>query len=127
MVGTEIIKQQLAQLGYKPTVHYDDSNAETGFVSFEFMVPLGRFRGQQIEIAITATQFPAIPPTGPYIKPHLLPITGGGGTHPFGGIHEFNMPTAEFQYWSRPCNEWIDSDMNMKSYLAFLRTLFDFE
>lgn len=127
MVGIDLIKQQLAQLGYEPTVHLDANGNETGFISFKFMIPLGRFKNQEVEIAINAPQFPAIPPTGPYIKPHLLPITGGGGTHPFGGIHEFNTPTAEYQYWSRPCNDWNGLDMNMKTYIAFLRTLFDFE
>lgn len=127
MQGTELLKQQLAELGYQPIVHQDANGNPTEFIGFKFKIPIGRFRGQEIEVALNAPQFPAIPPSGPYIKPHLLPITGGGGTHPFGGIHEFNAPNPEYQYWSRPCHSWSDSEKHLKSYLSFLRTLFDFE
>jgi hypothetical protein len=93
---------------------------------FKFIVPLGRFKGREIEIALQGQQFPMLPPSGPHIKPHLLPITGGGGTHPFGGIHDRKLPTQEFQYWSRPFKGWT-SGMTVDDYLAFLRTLLDFE
>jgi hypothetical protein len=56
-----------------------------------------------------------------------MPITGCGGLHPNGGIHQFNRPTTEFQYWSRPFNNWNNSEKNAKEYISFLRTLFDFE
>jgi len=96
------------------------------FLKFKYIVPIGKFRGQEIEIALEATQFPLNPPSGPYIKPHLMPITGGGGVHPTGGIHQRNLPTPEWQYWSRPFSNWNNSNKNAKDYLAFIRTLFDF-
>ena len=126
-MGTELLKAQLAELGYQPVVLSDANGNPSEFVGFKFVIPLGRFRNTEVEIALNAPQFPSIPPTGPYIKPHILPITGGGGEHPFGGIHQFNLPTPEFQYWSRPCSNWSDAEKHVKSYLSFLRTLFDFE
>ena len=116
------MEKQLNDLGFATTRLVD------GFIAFRYNIPHGRFRDQIVEIALQAPPtFPDIPPSGPYIKPHLLPITGGGGVHPFGAIHQRNVPTREFQYWSRPCKDWDQTDKNMEVYLAFLRTLFDFE
>lgn len=120
-IGLIELKRQLSELGYNPEI--------TGnvFVVFEFIVPTGRFKGQKIEIALQAPQFPLNPPSGPYIKPHLMTITGGGGVHPTGGIHDRKLPTPDFQYWSRPFNGWAKSEKNAKEYMAFIRTLFDFQ
>ena len=120
-IGIEVMVSQLKELGYSP------KTTETQFVIFEFVVPLGRFRGMEIEIALQAPQFPLVPPSGPYIKPHLMPISGSGGQHPTGGIHRWNKPTPDFQYWSRPFNNWNNSQKNMRDYIAFIRRLFDFE
>lgn len=120
------IQEQLSVLGYDSVVYTSDLSYPGGFVAFKFRIPIGRFRGQEIEVAVNAPHFPSIPPSGPYIKPHLLPA-GVAGQHPFGGVHDRKVPTEEFQYWSRPFNEWSDSDQTMKTYIAFLRTLFDFE
>jgi hypothetical protein len=116
------LENQLIAAGYKATRHSND------FISFEFDVPHGRFKGRKIEVALDAPQFPLIPPSGPYIKPHILPINGSGNKHPFDGIHDRKQPTEEFQYWSRPCNSWNGCEKkDIKTYIAFLRTLFDFE
>jgi len=124
--GHEIIFRELEALGYTPKVYQEQPNYADGFIAFNFKVPIGRFRGQEIEVAINATQFPLIPPSGPYISPLLLPFKSGS-VPPFDGIHQRQVPTAEFQYWSRPFNGWSDTQKNMKTYIAFLRTLFDFE
>ncbi len=108
-------------MGYEPITY------SNGFVGFKFTIPHGRFRDKEVEIALDISQFPEIPPSGPYIKPHLLPITGATGEHPLGRVHDRKKPTQEFQYWSRPCNGWDQTEKNMKVYIAFLRTLFDFE
>jgi hypothetical protein len=119
-MGNQELLNQLQSKGFKAWMHTDN------FVCFKFLVPHGKFKDQEIEIALMAPQFPIIPPSGPHIKPHILPISGGGGTHPYGGIHARNQPTSEFQYWSRPFNGWT-SGMDINDYLAFIRTLFDFE
>lgn len=120
-MGPQELLNQLQSKGFEAWMHTNN------FVCFKFSVPHGKFRGQEIEIALQAPQFPIIPPSGPHIKPHLLPITGGGGTHPYGGVHNSDVtPTPEFQYWSRPFNGWT-TGMDVNDYLAFIRTLFDFE
>ncbi|HMI02498.1 MAG TPA: hypothetical protein VK541_08460 [Pedobacter sp.] len=126
-MGTSEIKDQLEKLGYQVITYSSPNGKVLDFIGFLFRIPLGRFKGQEIEVAINAPQFPVIPPSGPHIKPHILPITGGGGSHPFGGIHAREQPSGEFQYWSRPFSDWENTDKNMKTYLAFLRTLLDFE
>lgn len=100
---------------------------EHGYIGFKYKIPIGKFRNQEIVIALNAPQFPNVPPSGPYIKPFLLPINTSIRVAPLGGIHRRNKPTADFQYWSRPFPNWNGSEKSMKSYLAFLRTLFDFE
>ena len=120
-MAADTVVKELRELKYDPILY------PNGFVGFKYTIPHGRFRNQEVEIVLEVKQFPDIPPSGPYIKPYLLPITGNAGTHPFGGIHQRNIPSVEFQYWSRPFPEWDKTDKNMQVYLAFLRTLFDFE
>jgi hypothetical protein len=124
--GHEIIFQELTALGHTPKVYPDEPNYPGGFIAFTFKVPIGKFRGKEIEVALNAPQFPAIPPSGPYISPLLLPFKSGS-VPPYDGIHQRQVPTGDFQYWSRPFNGWADVEKNMKTYIAFLRTLFDFE
>lgn len=126
-MGTEEIQKQLAELGYESTLHSVKDVIPGKYVVFKYTIPHGKFRNIEIEVALHAPQFPLVPPSGPYINPHLLPITGGGGKHPYGAIHKRDIPTKDFQYWSRPFNEWNSSEKSMKAYLGFLRTLFDFE
>jgi hypothetical protein len=126
-MGNDVIQQQLSSLGYESVIYEADPQYPGGFVSFKFIVPLGRFRGKEIEVAVNAPQFPMIPPSGPYIKPHILPLNPSGSLHPFDCIHDRKVPTPDYQYWSRPFNNWTDSNQDMKTYIAFLRTLFDFE
>lgn len=119
-IGIKELQNQLNEMGYETII------LNKKFVVFKFIIPLGKFKDQEIEVALDAPHFPLNPPSGPYIKPHLLPISGGGGSHPTGGIHKRDLPTAEFQYWSRPFRGWNKSQKNAKEYLAFIRTLFDF-
>jgi hypothetical protein len=109
-MGNQELMSQLQSKGLETWMHTNN------FVCFKFIVPLGRFKGQEIEIALQGQQFPMLPPSGPHIKPH----------HPFGGIHDRKVPTQEYQYWSRPFKGWT-SGMTVDDYLAFLRTLLDFE
>lgn len=95
-----------------------------GFLAFEYEIPVGKFQGQKVWMALQVTDsFPMSPPPGPHFKPHLLPVTGGGGAHPYGAIH--NSPLgAEWQYWSRPfTNEWNRTDKAVKTYLAHIKNL----
>lgn len=119
-VGVERMEKELAEMGY------DSYRPCPDIVAFKFVVPHGRFKGEEVEIALHAPQFPRVAPHGPFIKPHLLPI-GRGGAHPNGGIHRRSKPGPEWQLWSRPMNDWASTDKTIRTYLAFIRTLFDFE
>lgn len=123
-IGLEELQRQLSELGYSPIIV---ENTNRKFVKFEFLIPVGRFKGKEVEIALEAPHFPLNPPSGPFLKPHIMPISGNGGNHPTGGIHAMNLPTPDYQYWSRPFSNWKNSEMTAKVYLAFIRTLFDFE
>ena|ERR1700722_4712122 len=119
-MGTEDIEKELNALGYETIL------PTTDFVSFRFKIPHGKFRGQEVNIALHAPNYPDIPPAGPHIKPFLLPFKDGTD-FPYDGIHQRNLPTDEYQYWSRPFKDWDKTEKNMRVYLAFLRTIFDFE
>jgi len=119
-MAADILFNQLVEMGYQPVMHPNE------FVIFRFVIPHGRFRDREVEVALQAPNYPDIPPPGPHFKPHLLPITGGGGAHPLGAIHGSPMGT-EWQYWSRPLTGWDQTAKNSEVYLAHLRTLLDFE
>jgi hypothetical protein len=112
---------QLVKLGYQ------NLSIREGLVSFPYSVPLGRFQDQQIELGFDVpADFSSTPPSGPHIKPELLPRNNQpNGTHPTGGIHESGQFGAGWQYWSRPFKEWADSDRTVKTYMAHIRKLFD--
>jgi hypothetical protein len=120
-MGTDEMEKQLKAMGYTP-VKYTTGD----FISFLYKVPHGQFKGQEIEVALQAPQFPDIPPSGPYIKPLLLPFKGDGNQHPYDGVHDRKIPTPEFQYWSRPFPGWDETEKTMEVYLSFLRRLLDF-
>lgn len=121
IMGNAMLEQQLHELGLETW------SPAPGFIAFKYTVPHGRFRDREVSIALQALQFPAIPPSGIHVSPHIMPNTGGGGKHPDGGIHDRKQPTAEFQYWSRPFPEWNNSNKHAKDYIGFINTLFDFQ
>jgi hypothetical protein len=108
---------QLKALGYAI------QEPSPGFFSVEYIIPIGKFAGRTVTVAFQiGDNFPLGCPPGPHFKPHLLPITGGGGCHPFGAIHASPLGT-EWQYWSRPFKEWNKTDRTVKSYLAHIKNL----
>lgn len=116
MAKTDFIQQLQAQ-------NYAVQEPAPGYVAFEYEIPVGRFIGQRVWIALQVTDsFPMTPPPGPHFKPHLLPITGGGGAHPYGAIHSSPLG-ADWQYWSRPFKEWNRTDRTVKTYLAHIKNL----
>lgn len=105
-------------------LNYTVAQPATDFLSIEYEIPAGRFTGQKVQMALQVhDSFPMNPPPGPHFKPLLLPTSGGGGAHPYGAIHASPLGT-EWQYWSRPFNEWNRSDKTVKTYLAHIRNLF---
>lgn len=117
-IGLQELEKQLQNLGFT-------TERLENMVAFPFKIPHGRFKGMEVHVALQGPQFPNIPPSGPYVKPHLLPHQPGG-VHPTGGIHNRNKPNREWQYWSRPFTGWETTDKSIRTYLAFIRTIFDF-
>lgn len=109
---------QLQALGYNVQEPAPD------FVTFEYEIEVGKFIGKKVTLGLQVDgSFPMNPPPGPHFTPHLLPITGGGGAHPFGAIHNSALGT-EWQYWSRPFTKhWNTSDKTVKTYLAHIKNL----
>jgi len=110
---------QLQALGYAVQEPAPD------FLSIEYEISVGKFVGHRVWMALQVNDsFPMNSPPGPHFKPHLLPITGGGGTHPYGAIH--NSPLGpDWQYWSRPfAKHWNTTDKSVKTYLAHIKNLF---
>lgn len=96
-------------------------------ISFPYEIPVGKFAGRKIELGfIVQPDFPAnAPASGPHLTPRLLAINTQSKVHPEGGIHESAQFGAEWQYWSRPCEEWAKTDRSAKAYMAFIRRLFE--
>jgi hypothetical protein len=110
---------QLQALGYSVMEPAPD------FISIEYEIPIGKFQGQKVTMALQVNDsFPMNPPPGPHFKPHLLPITGGGGVHPYGAIHGSPLG-ADWQYWSRPFTAyWNATCRTVRTYLAHINNLF---
>jgi hypothetical protein len=117
---------QLQAEGYRPELR------PNGFVCFAYEVPLGKHAGQTIKLALQVTSdWPQIPPTGPYVSPRLLPIHPEQGLgRPWDAVHLAGPrgladPNDEWEYWSRPYLDWERTDKTVKAYLRHLLTLFD--
>lgn len=117
MARTEFVAQLVA-LGHKV------EDLGEGKITLEYVIPTGKLLGQRIKLGfIVSDAFPGSPPTGPHVSPHIHPIQGGG-SHPTGGIHASPIG-ADWQYWSRPFNEWAKTDRSVRAYMAHIRHLFD--
>ena len=115
---------ELDQLG-----HDDVRIIQPGCVVWMWTIETGPLLGCTVEIgACVGEDYPDTPPRGPFVRPHLMPLKGSGGSHPHDGVHlgtGHGWPDDSFQYWSRPFTGWPKSTRNARAYLAFLRTLFD--
>jgi hypothetical protein len=110
----------LAELGLPPTTHGADK------VSFRYRIESGKFAEQEITLGfVVSPDFPLSPPTGPHIKPRLLPLNPQSGPHPTHGIHESSQFGSEWEYWSRPMNHWAETSRSVADVMRHVRRLFD--
>lgn len=110
--------EQLKELGYA----VDERGSEQ--VAIAYTIPVGRFAKKTIRLGFkVGNDFPANPPSGPHVSPHLLPINNKDKTYPLGGIHDSPFG-PDWQYWSRPYNGWNQTDRTARTYLAHIRRLF---
>lgn len=111
---------QLTSLGYK----VEDLGSNK--IEFKYAIPIGRLADQEIKLGfLIQDDFPANPPSGPHVSPRLLPINPQSGTHPNCGIHESEQFGPEWEYWSRPFPDWGRTDHTARTYMAFVRRLFE--
>ncbi len=86
---------------------------------FPYVVPVGRFRGEVIRLGlIVPPAFPRPPPSGPHLSPRLIGQHGGGP----GGVHNSDFG-PDWEYWSRPYQNWGRDGSDANAYMAFVRTL----
>jgi|SRR6266446_4984357 len=118
-MGRQEFIDQLTVMGYQP------EPGENNLVAFHYNIPVGKFRGQEISLGFAVSDdFPLNPPGGPHVSPSLLPLNPTSGSHPTCGIH--NSPFgAEWQYWSRPFQNWAATKRTARVYMAHIRHLFD--
>jgi hypothetical protein len=111
---------QLKSLGY---VSEDRGN---GRITFQYIVPSGRFASQEITLGfIVHDDFNLNPPGGLHVSPRLLPQHPSNDLpHPAGGVHESPFG-PDWQYWSRPLSHWTQTDRTVRAVLAHVRRLFD--
>ncbi len=110
---------QLRSLGYEP------QDIGSNRVAMPLEIPVGRFAGTQISLGIEVPpDFPMSPPGGPHVKPHLLPINQTSGAHPACAVHPSPFG-SEWQYWSRPFQNWSTTDRTARTYMAHINHLFD--
>jgi len=111
--------QALRNLGYE----VDDLGNNR--VAFKYLIPVGKFLGQEINLGFEVPgDFSLSPPGGPHMSPHLLPINAVAGTHPNCGVHQSPFGQS-WQYWSRPFPEWPKTDRTVRTYMAHIKHLFD--
>ena len=112
--------QQLRTMGYEVT------ELPEARVSFPYTIEGGKFEGQEITLGfVVPPDFPLNPPTGPHIKPRLLPINTAQGLHPAYGVHESPQFGVEWQYWSRPINHWGNTQRKAADVMRHVRRLFE--
>lgn len=113
---------ELVTMGYEVAVH------DSSCISMDYEIPVGSHAGEKIKIGFCVQEdYPALPPaTGPHVSPHIVPISEGANPV-VSGAHQNQYPQAfigEWQYLSRPYPEWNNSARNAKTYMAFVRRVF---
>jgi len=119
---------QLQALGLKP------QEPVAGKVYFEWVVPVGGNVGKPVLVGITVSDaYPAAPPSPPHFRPlnegwknhseAVTPSAFGQGWQIYPDNETPNYYQTGWYYWSRKFDEWADSEMNAKFYLAHLKKL----
>lgn len=93
-------------------------------IAIKYAIDMGTFAGREIRLGLeTGDDFPLNPPAGGiHVTPRLLE-QHPGGEPPLGGINDSPFG-AEWQYWSRPFQNWATTDRSARTYMAFVRQLF---
>ena len=118
--GVKVFTQGIEELGYSPVA----SDGRPDHIVIDYVVPVGRFAGQKVQLGfIVPPDFPMTPPSGAHVSPQIHPLLSGG-THPTGGIHASPFG-GEWQYWSRPFQNWAQSKMTVAAFMNHIWRLWE--
>jgi hypothetical protein len=122
--GIDMFMEGLFALGYTPTL----LAGTTDHVHFDYVVPVGRYAGRTVKLGlIVPSDFPFSIPTGPHISPSIHPINAVVGPHPLYGVHanRFTSDGTDWQYWSRPLNDWKERKKTVTTYMGHILRLWE--
>ena len=114
--GAEKFAAGLRALGYNPTA----LPGKPDHLVFDYVVEDGKCAGMKVRHGIVVpADFDLTPPSGPHVSPSIHPIGGPSGQHPDGNIGESDFQDAggQWQYWSRPFNDWAESKRDVAAYM----------
>jgi hypothetical protein len=125
LTGVGAFVAGLQALGYTPTILINKPDHAV----FNYKVETGSHAGKQIRLGlIVPTDFPLTAPSGPHVSPRIHAFQSGG-THPTGGVTQspdFEAGAGgEWQYWSRPFNQWGNTKKSVATYLSHIWRLWD--
>jgi hypothetical protein len=113
-MGRDKFKDGLEVLGYAVELKDPD------IVIIPFVIAEGRFAGQRIKLGFQVPQdFEMNPPGGPHISPRLIPISGAQDHSRAAESQAFG---AEWEYLSRPFNQWAHK-RTVKRYMEYVAHL----
>lgn len=125
--GIAFFAQGLRDLGYEPTLFA----ALPDHIMFDYVVETGTQRGKSVRIGLVIPgDFPNLAPSGPHVSPRVMQ-PNASGAHPYGAIHIDHAKAfadaagGEWQYWSRPAQDWNTRRKTVAAYLSHLWTLWD--
>ena len=123
--GVDAFVVGLKALGYTPTV----LGGKPDHVVIDYTIETGSHAGNQVRLGVVVpADFPLTAPSGPHVSPRIHPFHNGG-THPTGGISksvDFEAGAGgEWQYWSRPFNQWGSGKKSVATYLSHVWQLWD--
>jgi hypothetical protein len=125
--GVELFVQGLRNLGYTP----QSLPGKPDHVVIDYEVQSGRFAAMKVQQGfIVPADFPLTPPSGPHVSP-LIHAFKTAGNHPTGAIHRDQAAPfqqalgGEWQYWSRPFQDWATSKRTLAAYMNHIWRLWD--
>jgi E2/UBC family protein E len=125
MPATDFI-QELRALGYEVDESPVPQLQGNVVVRFPFQIPLGSRAGEEITLGfIVPPDYPMTCPSGPYMSPLVLPLNTSTSEPPYGGVSDASGTFGqEWEYWSRPYNDWAQSERNARAYMRHIKHLF---
>ncbi len=125
--AVDMFTEGLKALGYAPAT----LSGRPDHVVIDYEVQSGPFSGQKVRHGFVVPQdFPAAPPSGPHVSPHIHPIHPAGDIgHPLGAVHESKAfeqgAGGQWQYWSRPFTGWGQTKKTVAAYMSHVWRLWD--